>query len=77
MNLGRPVQLGLPQSITINLYLQPTDTPVSSLISLQLISSNNYAIWSRSMQIGLLGKSKLGFVDGRYPKSKFEPDLHD
>ncbi|XP_019236051.1 PREDICTED: uncharacterized protein LOC109216356 [Nicotiana attenuata] len=23
------------------------------------------------------GKSKLGFVDGRFPKSKFEPELHD
>ncbi|XP_070049499.1 uncharacterized protein [Nicotiana tomentosiformis] len=22
-------------------------------------------------------KSKLGFVDGRFPKSKFEPELHD
>nr|XP_016443928.1 PREDICTED: uncharacterized protein LOC107769240 [Nicotiana tabacum] len=28
------------------------------------------------MRIGLLGKSKLGFVDGRYPKSKFEPEFH-
>ncbi|XP_009763287.1 uncharacterized protein [Nicotiana sylvestris] len=32
---------------------------------------------SAFMRIDLLGKSKLGFVDGRYPKSKFEPDLHD
>ncbi|XP_019228961.1 PREDICTED: uncharacterized protein LOC109210044 [Nicotiana attenuata] len=59
------------------LYLQPTDTPASSLISLQLTGSDNYAIWSRSMRIGLLGKSKFGFVDGRYPKFKFVPDLHD
>ncbi|XP_070036226.1 uncharacterized protein [Nicotiana tomentosiformis] len=40
-------------------------------------TSDNYALWSRSMRIGLLGKSKLGFVDGRFPKSKFEPQLHD
>nr|XP_016458956.1 PREDICTED: uncharacterized protein LOC107782579 [Nicotiana tabacum] len=26
---------------------------------------------------GLLGKSKLGFVDDRYPKSKFEPEFHE
>ncbi|XP_070031966.1 uncharacterized protein [Nicotiana tomentosiformis] len=29
------------------------------------------------MRIGLLGKSKLGFVDGRFSKSRFEPELHD
>ncbi|XP_075086144.1 uncharacterized protein LOC142168875 [Nicotiana tabacum] len=60
-----------------SLYLQPTNTPCSSLISLQLTGSDRYAIWSKSMRIGLLSKSKLGFVDGRYPKSKFEPELHD
>lgn len=59
------------------LYLQPTDTPGSSLISLRLTGSDNYALWSRAIRIGLLGKSKLGFVDGRFPKSRFEPELHD
>ncbi|XP_075095829.1 uncharacterized protein LOC142173853 [Nicotiana tabacum] len=59
------------------LYLQPTNTLGSSLISLQLTGSDNYALWSRAMRIGLLGKSKLGLVDGRFPKSKFEPELHD
>ncbi|XP_019242594.1 PREDICTED: uncharacterized protein LOC109222729, partial [Nicotiana attenuata] len=59
------------------LYLQPTDTPGSSLISLQLTGSDNYALWSHAMRIGLLGKGKLGFVDGRFPKSRFEPELHD
>ncbi|XP_019229658.1 PREDICTED: uncharacterized protein LOC109210661 [Nicotiana attenuata] len=59
------------------LFLQPTDTPGSSLISLHLTGSDNYALWSRSMRIGLLGKSKLGFVDGRYPKSKLEPEFHE
>ncbi|XP_075085109.1 uncharacterized protein LOC142168338 [Nicotiana tabacum] len=58
------------------LYLQPTDTAGSSLISLQLTGTDNYALWSRAMRIGLLGKSKLGFVDGRFPKSKFDPELH-
>ncbi|XP_075095220.1 uncharacterized protein LOC142173514 [Nicotiana tabacum] len=57
------------------LYLQPIDTPGS--ISLQLTGYDNYALWSRAMRIGLLDKSKLGFVDGRFPKSKFEPELHD
>nr|XP_009793448.1 PREDICTED: uncharacterized protein LOC104240317 [Nicotiana sylvestris] len=60
-----------------HLYLQLTDTPSSALISLQLTGSENYAIWSISMRIGLLGKSKLSFVDGRFPKSRFEPELYD
>ncbi|KAL3360031.1 hypothetical protein AABB24_016506 [Solanum stoloniferum] len=59
------------------LFLQHTDTPGSSLISLQLNGSENYALWSRSFRIGLVGKSKLGFVDGRFPKSMFEPILFD
>ncbi|XP_060202399.1 uncharacterized protein LOC132630816 [Lycium barbarum] len=59
------------------LYLLSTDTQGSSLISLQLTGSENYALWSRSMRIGLLGKSKLGFVDGRYPKCSFSSEYHD
>lgn len=58
------------------LFLQNTDTPGRSLISLQLIGSENYVLWSRSFRIGLVGYSKLGF-DGRFPKSMFEPMLHD
>nr|XP_009783072.1 PREDICTED: uncharacterized protein LOC104231719 [Nicotiana sylvestris] len=38
-------------------------------------TSSNYNPWS--IRIGLLGKSKLGFVYGRFSKSKFEPELHD
>ncbi|PHU03609.1 hypothetical protein BC332_28860, partial [Capsicum chinense] len=59
------------------LYLQACNTPGSSLVSIQLTGSENYALWSRSMRIGLLGKSNLGFVDGRHTKEKFEPALHD
>ncbi|XP_009781139.1 uncharacterized protein LOC142177620 [Nicotiana tabacum] len=59
------------------LFLQPTDTPGSNMFSLQLTGSDNYAIWSRSMKIGLLGKNKLGFVDGRFPKSRFDSELRD
>lgn len=29
------------------------------------------------MRIGLLGKSKLGFVDGKFPKSRFALELFD
>lgn len=59
------------------LYLQACDTPGSSLVSIQLTGSENYSLWSRSMKIGLLGKGKLGFVDGKYPKNLFPAHLHD
>lgn len=29
------------------------------------------------MRIGLVGKSKMGFVDGRHTKDKFDASLHD
>ncbi|KAL3340410.1 hypothetical protein AABB24_028846 [Solanum stoloniferum] len=59
------------------LHLLPNNTPVRSLISLQLTRSDDYALWSRSMALDLLGKSKLGFVDGKYTKDKFDESMHD
>ncbi|XP_075096164.1 uncharacterized protein LOC142174274 [Nicotiana tabacum] len=49
----------------------------SSLISIKLIGLENYTLWSSTMRVSLLGKSKLGFVDGRYPKEKFPHVLHE
>lgn len=60
-----------------HLYLQPNDTPGSSLISIQLTSFKNYSLWSRSMVLSLVGKNKVGFIDGRYPKNYFYESLHD
>lgn len=75
---GQPTSYVIPTlDHNHSLYLQPNHTPGSSLISLQQTGSENYAIWSRSMRIGLVGKSKLGFIDGRFPKSKFAPELFD
>jgi len=59
------------------LYLQACDTPGSSLVSIQLTGSENYSLWSRSMKIGLLGKGKLGFVNGKRLKSIYPASLHD
>ena len=63
----------VPTVVTIDqhhpLFLQPNDIPGSSLILIKLIGPENYALWSSLMRISLLGKSKLGFVDGRYPNS--------
>ncbi|KAE8722590.1 hypothetical protein F3Y22_tig00013960pilonHSYRG00315 [Hibiscus syriacus] len=44
------------------LYLHPSDTPSTILISHQLSGLDNYTIWSRSMLIVLLAKNKLGHI---------------
>lgn len=44
------------------LYIHPSDTQGSVLISIQLQGSENYSIWSRSLKIVLHGKNKLGFI---------------
>nr|XP_010314519.1 uncharacterized protein LOC104645139 [Solanum lycopersicum] len=78
MEIGARV---VPTMVTVDqhhpLFLQPNDTPGSSLISIKLTGPENNALWSSSMRISLLGKSKLGFVNGRYPKEKFDVSLHD
>ncbi|XP_070055034.1 uncharacterized protein [Nicotiana tomentosiformis] len=59
------------------IWALPKDTPRSTLISLKLTGFDNYALWSRAIRICLLGKSRLGFVDDRFPKTRFELELHD
>lgn len=48
-------------------YLHPSDSPGMQLISM-ILSEDNYNQWSRSMEIALSSKLKLGFVDGTYLK---------
>ncbi|XP_075099347.1 uncharacterized protein LOC142176162 [Nicotiana tabacum] len=80
-NLNIRLPEGFTASVVINqhhpLFLQPCDTPSSSLISIKLTGHENYALWNRSMRVSLLSKSKLGFVDGRYTKDKFPSSLHE
>lgn len=58
------------------LYIHPSDTLGSVLISEQLIGTQNYGIRSWAMTIFLWAKNKLGFVDGSCHKSTFNPILH-
>ncbi|XP_070013623.1 uncharacterized protein [Nicotiana sylvestris] len=58
------------------LFLQPCDTTGSSLILVKLTRPENYTLWSSTTRVNLLGKSELGFVDGRYPKEKFDITFH-
>ncbi|KAH0675157.1 hypothetical protein KY285_022958 [Solanum tuberosum] len=52
-------------------FLQSTDTPGITLIGIQPTGTENYALWSRYMKIALLGKNKLGFIDGTCAKSSY------
>lgn len=57
------------------LFLHPSDTTGASIIPMQLSGSDNYSEWSRAMKIQLLGKNKLGIVDGTWKKEDFAADL--
>ncbi|GMI84995.1 hypothetical protein HRI_002168800 [Hibiscus trionum] len=67
-----------PSQIDSNhvLFLHPSDTPSSLLVSNQLVGISNYNLWSRSLQIALLAKNKLGFVDDSCSKASFHSALH-
>ena len=57
------------------LYLSSSDVPGVLLIGIQLTGMENYTLWSRAMEIALLGRNKLGFVDGSILRINFEGDL--
>ncbi|XP_075102906.1 uncharacterized protein LOC107764446 [Nicotiana tabacum] len=46
------------------LYVYPFNTPGLQIVPQLLIGTGNYSEWSRSMKMSLLGKNKLGFIDG-------------
>uniref|UniRef100_A0A3Q7HPE8 Reverse transcriptase Ty1/copia-type domain-containing protein n=1 Tax=Solanum lycopersicum TaxID=4081 RepID=A0A3Q7HPE8_SOLLC len=48
------------------LYLHPYDSPGSLNIEIMLTGTDNYTLWSKAMQLALLGKNKVGFIDGTY-----------
>uniref|UniRef100_A0A1S4B0J8 Retrotransposon Copia-like N-terminal domain-containing protein n=1 Tax=Nicotiana tabacum TaxID=4097 RepID=A0A1S4B0J8_TOBAC len=62
---------GVTVAVTHPLYLAPGDTSGIFLISFQLTDTDNYSLWHRSMRIALLGRNKLGIIDGRWPKERF------
>ncbi|XP_071709056.1 uncharacterized protein [Rutidosis leptorrhynchoides] len=57
------------------LYLHPSDTNTTALISLKLKGTDNYNVWSRAMLLALQTKNKLGFIDGSIEKSKTDDVL--
>lgn len=59
------------------LFLHPSDTQGAALISHILTGTENYTVWSRAMRIALLGKQKLGFIDGTCLKSNQDEGLKE
>lgn len=47
------------------LFLYPSDAPGSLSIGIMLTGSENYTLWSRAVELALLGRNKMGFIDGR------------
>ncbi|XP_070020500.1 uncharacterized protein [Nicotiana sylvestris] len=57
------------------LFLSPADVSGIQIISFQLTGIENYSIWNRSMRVALLGRNKLGLIDGTCKKEKFSEIL--
>ncbi|XP_075077323.1 uncharacterized protein LOC142164056 [Nicotiana tabacum] len=59
------------------LFLNSNDNSETILISLQLRGLENYSVWSRAMRIAILGRNKLGFIDGKCKRENYGPNLVD
>ena len=46
------------------LFLHPGENPGAVLTSQPLVGEENYSTWARSVRKSLIGKNKLGFIDG-------------
>lgn len=58
------------------LFIHASDTQGSTLISIQLLGSKNYSLWSKSLKLVLLGKNKLGFLLGTCKNDMYPASLH-
>ncbi|XP_070039814.1 uncharacterized protein [Nicotiana tomentosiformis] len=68
-----------PEKLSHNhpLFLNSNDNSGTILISLQLRGSENYSVWSRTMRIAILGRNKLGFIDGICKRENYGTNLVD
>ncbi|XP_047259183.1 uncharacterized protein LOC124891496, partial [Capsicum annuum] len=57
------------------LFLSPSDVPRAVQIGIQLVGMENYTLWSHAMQLNLLTKNKLGFIDGSIKRDDFTNEL--
>ncbi|CAM9000562.1 unnamed protein product [Rhodiola kirilowii] len=49
-------------------YVHHNEITGNLLVSDILVGQENYVVWRRSMEIGLSGRSKLAFIERKYPK---------
>nr|XP_025887503.1 uncharacterized protein LOC109120463 [Solanum lycopersicum] len=57
------------------LFLGSSDVPGAVQIGIQLTGMENYTLWSRAMQLNLLTKNKLGFIDGSIQRDGFTTEI--
>lgn len=69
----------VPEKLSHNhpLFLNSNDNSGAILILLQLQGPENYSVWSRAMRIAILGRNKLGFIDGTCKRENYGPNLVD
>ncbi|KAH0661829.1 hypothetical protein KY290_027747 [Solanum tuberosum] len=73
-------QLGNSMDITTIDHLHPmclhlSDAPGSLNVGILLTESDNHTWWSKTMQLVLLGKNKVGFIDGTLKRDQYTRDL--
>ena len=56
------------------LFLHTSDAPSSMSIRMPLIGMENYSLWREVMQLYLLTRNKLGFVDDSISRDTFGKD---
>ena len=57
------------------LYLHPSDTSGTPILTFKLCGTDNYKVWSCAMILALETKNKLGFVDGSCTRPTDDPVL--
>ncbi|XP_049354602.1 uncharacterized protein LOC125819126 [Solanum verrucosum] len=67
----------LPEKLSHNhpLFLHTIDNSGVLFSSIQLTGADNFFIWSRALKIAILGRNKLGFIDGSCKKEAYGPNL--
>ena len=67
----------LPEKLSHNhpLFLNTIDNSGVLLSSIQLTGADNYSVWSRALKIAIIGRNKLGFIDGSCQKEAYGPNL--
>ena len=59
---------------TYPLYLSSSDVTGAVQIGIQLVGMENYTLWSRAIELTLLTKNKLGFIDGSIKREDYTVD---